>query len=105
MRIDDQYVISVNEDCGVGVNQRLRAGTGEEDAGGYVFDIEELRVRSRCHGTEPSCAIMAELQQSGAGKRAFHKLSEKVAARVAVRMRMRVVMRMVVIVHFGPSVS
>jgi len=105
MRVDHQHVVGVDEDRGVGVDQRLGAGPGEEDAGGGLFDIEELRVRGGRHGAEPGGAIVAELKESGAGECALHERSEKVAARVAVGMRVRMVMRMVVSVHFGPPVS
>ena len=105
MRVDHQHVVGIDEDRGVGVNQRLCAGTGEEDAGGGLFNVEELRIRGCRHGAEPGGAVVAKFQEAGAGERAFYEGSEKVAARVAVRMRVRVVVWMVVSMHLGPPVS
>ena len=105
MRIDHQHVVGIDENRRIGVHQGLCTGAREKNARGGLFDIEELRVCGGRHGPEPSRAVVAEFEQSGAGECAFYQRAEEIAARVAVRMRVSMVMSMVVgvirSVHFG----
>ena len=77
----------------------LRASAGEENAGGDLFDVEELRVRSCRHGPEPSCTVVGEFQETSTDESELYEFSEKIAARVGVRLR--VVVCSIRNVHFG----
>lgn len=105
MRIHNEHVTRIDEDRGVGIDQRLRAGTSEENARGDFLDIEELRIRACSHGPEPRGTVVCKLQKTGARKSALYESREKIAPRVDVwvRVRMRVIVCSMRSVHLGVS--
>jgi integrase len=64
----------------------LRASAGEENAGGDLFDVEELRVRSCRHGPEPSCTVVGKFQEtSGINECVYLRIQRPRLLTVAVR--------------------
>src|SRR6185295_333199 len=68
MAVDDEDIIRLDEDRGVGVYERLRAGDGEIDAVGYFFNFEELGGGSGGLCSSGGCSEERRLENRGSGE-------------------------------------